>query len=58
MAHIIANGREQGGILGQDERQQSLRSTWMRADTLYFSSDMLRIARTGFVKLLAILPSP
>src|SRR5262249_24777970 len=46
IAHIIADGREQGGILGQDEGQQPLGCPWMRADTLHFSGNMLRIAGT------------
>ena len=42
----IADGREQGRILGQHERQQSLMRPWMRTDTLHFSGDMLGIAGT------------
>jgi hypothetical protein len=46
IAHIVADGREQGGILGQDERQQPLSGPFMRTDTLHFSSHMLGIAGT------------
>jgi hypothetical protein len=56
IAHIVADGREQGRILGQDERQQSLGRTWMRTDTLHCGGDMLRIAGTPSIPTEHYLP--
>src|SRR5262250_883555 len=56
VAHIIADSREQGGILGQHERQQPLMRPWMRSDTLHFSGDMLGIAGTSSIPTQHHLP--